>query len=66
MNEELFNFFKNIYGGPKIKLQAQKKGWSRYEIDSNYLEFDLYFLPKKSDIDKNKKEIVKKRRNLLQ
>ena len=61
LNEELFNFFKNIYdGGPKIQLHAQKKGWSRYEVDANYLEFDLYFLPKKSDFEKQKKEIVKK------
>ena len=34
INEEIFNFFKNIYdGGPKIQLHAQKRGWGRYELD---------------------------------
>ena len=60
INEEIFNFFKHIYdGGPKIQLHAQKRGWGRYELDLNYMKIDLYFLPKKSDIEKEKKEIVK-------
>jgi len=60
VNEEIFNFFKNIYdGGPKIQLHAQKRGWSRYELEPNYIKIDLYFLPKKSDFDKEKREIAK-------
>jgi len=60
VNEEIFNFFKNIYdGGPIIQLHAQKRGWSRYELESNYIKIDLYFLPKKSDFDKEKREIAK-------